>query len=92
MELAEELGIECIQVQSKADLSSPQSKDPPGMKMIRVSAVTSQGLSELKGRIRWIGPRRDKSDIESSGLIVEGARWLSEEGQMVLHGMVIGDP
>lgn len=88
LELAEELGLECIQVQSKVDLE-PHNLDPQNM--VLVSAVTSQGLSELKDRIGKVCPRKGKSGTSGSGLIVEGARWLSEERQMVLHGMVIGE-
>ena len=88
LELAEELGIECIQVQSKVDLTPHNKDDQNG---ILVSAVTSQGLIELKSRIGKVCPRKDKSNTSSSGLIVEGARWLSQERQMVLHGMVFGE-
>lgn len=89
LELADELGIECIQVQSKADLA-PQISDSQ-TKAILVSAVTSRGLGELKARIGKICPRKNKIHTKSSGLIVEGARWLSQERQMVLHGMVTGE-
>ena len=86
-ELAEELGIECIQVQSKADLALHNGDSHNA---IPVSAVTSQGLGELRERIGRVCPRVGKNHV-SGGLIVEDARWLSQERQMVLYGMVTGD-